>query len=386
MRRILYIHNSADRYGASRSLVRLVRALPRSAWEPVVVVPEDGPLLSDLASAGAETHVARGLGAITRPAVATWRGRFRFGARMLASAAHLARWMRRAQIDLVHTNTGVIVSAGLAARLARRPHVWHVRDWFQEFGGVWPAYARYMCWSADQIIAVSQAVASQFPRSANVAVIHNGFSLGEFALPAPDAAARFRERHGLGSAFVVGCVGRIKAVRKGQEVLVEALARLVAQGRQPRCVIIGSASPGNESHLVALRELVAARALSAQVTLVGELPDVRWAYPALDVLVLPSAQPEPFGGVVMEAMAMGVPVIATAVGGSVEQVAEGQTGLLVPPADPAALAAAIARLMDDPSLRRRMADAGPARIREHFDLGQMVSRLVAVYERVLGGR
>jgi glycosyltransferase involved in cell wall biosynthesis len=386
MKRILYIHNSADRYGASRSLVRLVRALPRPAWQPVVVVPEDGPLLAELASVGAETHVLRGLGVITRPAVATWGARMRFGARTLASAAVLARFMRREKIDLVHTNTGVIVSGGLSARLARRPHVWHVRDWFQEFGGVWPAYARYMRWSADEIVAVSRAVASQFPSAAGVTVIHNGFSLDEFVLPAENAALQFRERHGFGDAFLVGCVGRIKAVRKGQEVLVEALALLAADSRRPRCVIIGAPSPGNESHLVALRQLIEARGLSAQVALIGEIPDTRWAYPALDVLVLPSAQPEPFGGVVMEAMAMGVPVIATAVGGSVEQVAEGQTGLLVPPADPAALAAAIARLMDDPSLRRRMADAGPARIREHFDLGQMVSRLVAVYERVLGGR
>jgi glycosyltransferase involved in cell wall biosynthesis len=219
-----------------------------------------------------------------------------------------------------------------------------------------------------------------------VTVINNGFSLDEFALPASDAAAGFRERHGLGDAFVVGCVGRIKAVRKGQEVLVEALALLAAQGRRPRCVIIGAPSPGNESHLVALRELIEARGLSSQVALIGEIPDARWAYPALDVLVLPSAQPEPFGGVVMEAMAMGVPVIATAVGGSVEQVADGETGLLVPPADPAALAKAIARLMDDPALRRAMASAGPVRIREHFDLGQMVGRIVAVYDRVLGGR
>ena len=385
MKRVLYIHNSADRYGASRSLVRLLRALPRPAWEAVVVLPEDGPLRAELASAGAEIRVMKGLGVITRPAVATWGGRMRFGPRVLRSAAALARLMSRARIDLVHTNTGVIVSAGLAARLARRPHVWHVRDWFQEFQGVWPAYASYMCWSADQIIAVSKAVASQFPASAGVTVINNGFSLDEFALPAPDAAALFRARHGLGDAFVVGCVGRIKAVRKGQEVLVEALALLAAQGRRPRCVIIGAPSPGNETHLVALGELIEARGLSSQVALIGEIPDARWAYPALDVLVLPSAQPEPFGGVVMEAMAMGVPVIATAVGGSVEQVADGETGLLVPAGDPAALAQAIARLMDDPALRRRMAAAGPVRIREHFDLGQMVARIVAVYERVLGG-
>jgi glycosyltransferase involved in cell wall biosynthesis len=384
MKRVLYIHNSADRYGASRSLVRLCRALPRPAWQPVVVVPEDGPLLAELAATGAKTHIVRGLGVITRPAVATWDGRVRFAARALRSAAVLARFIRRERIDLVHTNTGVIVSAGLGARLAGRPHVWHVRDWFQEFGGVWPVYARYMRWSADEIVAVSRAVASQFPSADGVRVIHNGFSLDEFVLPA-SAALEFRERHGFGDAFLVGCVGRIKAVRKGQEVLVEALALLAAEGRRPRCVIIGAPSPGNEAHLVALRQLIEARGLSAQVALIGEIPDARWAYPALDVLVLPSAQPEPFGGVVMEAMAMGVPVIATAVGGSVEQVAEGETGLLVPPGDAPALAAAIARLMDDPSLRRRMAAAGPARIREHFDLGQMVSRLLAVYERVLGG-
>jgi glycosyltransferase involved in cell wall biosynthesis len=115
----------------------------------------------------------------------------------------------------------------------------------------------------------------------------------------------------------------------------------------------------------------------------GEEPDARLVYPALDVLVLPSAQPEPFAGVVMEAMAMGVPVVATRLGGSVDQVDDGVTGLLVAPGDADDLARALARLMDDPALLGRMAEAAPRRIADRFTMGSMMAALHDVYEHAL---
>ncbi len=385
-RRILFVHNVADLYGASRSLLRLVSRLPRDRFTPFVLLPVSGPLQRALEEAGATVELLPDLVILHRALFRTWGERRRLLASVPRSVVALRGRIRALGADLVHTNSAAVVTSGLAARAAGVPHLYHVREWFQEFTRLWPLYSRYLLGTSSFVVAVSGPVAAQFPRSSKVVVVHNGFDLREFELPRAEAARAFRERFGLGDAFVVGCVGRIKLVRKGQEVLVEAVHGLKGRGRRTRCVIVGAPFPGNEQHLSALRRLVAERGLEDDVVFAGEIADVRPAYAAMDVLVLPSAEPEPFGGVVMEAMAMGVPVIATAIGGSVEQVAEGETGFLVPPGDAGALADRIERLIDTPELRQRLAAAGPRRIEERFSLDEMVNRMTALYDAALGGR
>ena len=376
--RLLYVHNSADLYGASRSLTRLFKELDRNRFHPLVVLPEAGPLKVRLEALGVAVVVHPRLSIVTRQAYHSWR-LLLFFVNYPLSVLFLWRLIRRQRIDLVHTNTGVMVSPALAAWLAGVPHLWHIRDWFQEFRSVWGLYSRYITWFSRRVLAVSEAIAGQFPDRRKVQVLHNGFTLEEFAMPRDRCRAEFRERFGLGSDFVVGCVGRIKLVRKGQEVLIQAAGQLHQLGRSARYLIVGSCFPGNEGHLLELQRLVHEFGLDGRVVFTGELADPRPAYAAMDVFVLPSVQPEPFGGVVMEAMAMGLPVIATRVGGSLDQVAEGETGFLVPPGDPAALAAKLQTLMDDPSLRERMSRAGPVRIERHFLLADMVRKLERLY-------
>ena len=376
--RILYVHNSADIYGASRSLLRLLPRLDRARFTPIVLLPEDGPLRARIADLGVEVLLHPGLSVITRPVFRSWRIVL-FLLNFPLSVLFIARLIRRREVAVVHTNSGVIVSPGLAAKIAGARHLWHIRDWFQEFRGFWPYFARYIVWSSEKIIAVSRAIAGQFADQGKITVIKNGFAMEEFDVDKPRLRSDFRAKLGLGDAFVVGCVGRIKFVRKGQEILVQAAASLEAQGIPAKILIVGTAFPGNELHLVRLRALVTELKLDHCVVWAGEMSDPRPAYAAMDVLVLPSAQPEPFGGVVMEGMAMGVPVIATNIGGSTEQVAEGITGFLVPPSNPAALVEKIAILFRDPALRARMSAAGPVRIAESFSIDDMVRKFERLY-------
>ena len=123
--------------------------------------------------------------------------------------------------------------------------------------------------------------------------------------------------------------------------------------------------------------------LEKAVVFAGELSDPRPAYAALDIFVLPSAQPEPFGGVVLEAMALERPVIATAIGGSSEQVVPEKTGFLIPPADPHALAEKLRTLLTDPALRDRMGRAGRERIAKDLCLDRTVEGITAIYRQAL---
>lgn len=376
--RILYVHHNPDLYGASRSLLRLVRALDRSRFEPVVAVPEGGPLCALLEAEGAEVVIEPSLSIVTR-SVRPWRRLVPFLLGVPLSALALRRLVRRLRIDLVHANTGVVVSSGLAARLAGVPHVWHIRDSFHEFPALWRFYSRYVLATSRRVIAVSAAMAAQFGGDPRVTVIPNGVAPSE--LPRPDAAEvdAFRRRHRLEGALVVGCVGRIKLVRKGQERLLAAAALLRQRGHRPRFLFVGAPYRGNEAHLASLEELRDRLDLRDEVVFVGELDDPRRAYAVMDVFVLPSAQPEPFAGVVLEAMAMSLPVVATRCGGSAEQIVDGVTGVLVDPADPEALAGGIEPLLRDESLRRRMGAAGLERVARCFSPGRMAERIQGVY-------
>ena len=381
-RRVLYLHNSADIYGASRSLVRLLGVLDRKKFEPLALLPSEGPLAEQLRALPVRVIIFPALSVIDRAVFKSWRLPF-FLLGIPRSVLGLRAILRRERIDLVHTNTGVILSPGPAARLAGVPHVWHIRDWFQEFAGFWRFYEKWMRAFSTRIVAVSGPIAGQFTDRAKVRVIHNGFDAEEFTLGEAGAGAEFREKYALGEGAVVGCVGRIKLQRKGQEIFLQAAGLLKARGVRAKWLVVGAPFPGNESHLEALHEIVREHGLSEDAVFTGELKDPRPAYAAMSIFVLPSAQPEPFGGVVMEAMCMGLPVIATNIGGSTEQVADGESGWLIPPNDPAALADKLETLLRDEALRKRFGEAGRRRIAERFTLNGMVEKIIAVYDECL---
>jgi glycosyltransferase involved in cell wall biosynthesis len=379
LKNILLVHNSADIYGASRSLLRLAQRLDRSRFTPIVLLPEKGPLQKLLADSGIEVLVFPRLRVITRPVLRSpslvpWLLGF------VPSAQALARLAREKNIALIHTNTGVICNSALAARFAGIPHIWHIRDWFQEFGPLWKPYSRYILALSQKVLCVSRAIAGQFPPSPKIEVLNNGIDLSEFPPITPQERHEARKSFGFSeSDLVAGTVGRLKFFRKGQEFLIQAAAQLQAQGKPVKLLLAGGPAPGAEDHFERMRQLADQLGLADRVVFTGELANTRPAYAAMDIFVLPSAQPEPFGGVVMEAMSLGLPVIGTNIGGTPDQIAEGETGLLVPPADPEALTTALLRLVENPTLRDSLAQAARPRIQTRFPISETIRHIEESY-------
>src|SRR5579884_2763839 len=206
---ILIAHNTADLYGASRSMLRMVCGLIKEPHAVTIVLPEDGPLVGELRRSGATVVIHPSLFLITRGmlrepwriALAPW------------SVVFLMWLILRRRIALVHTNTALILSPAIAAMLARTPHVWHIREFFSEFPAIWPLHQRLMYFLSRRIIAVSQAVAGQFAAGLRdrVAVIHDGFPPEEFDGVTPDRVAAFRRAWAIDDdAPLIGVVGRIK--------------------------------------------------------------------------------------------------------------------------------------------------------------------------------
>ncbi len=386
--RILFLHGVSDFYGASRCLVRLAAALKKDGHSVVVWVPEFGPLCPMLEAVGAVCEVAPELNAISRTKYSRKRSVLQYWTENALSAVSLARKIRAFRPDLVHTNTCLLPSAGLAARLSGAPHLWHVREWFGEFPRAWSFYQWYIQFCADRVICVSQSIADQFHPAlrTNLRVLYDGFPASEFEAVTAERARAFRTAFGLEGCLAVGLVGRIKWKRKGQDIFLRAVSLLPKNKPEARFLCIGSPFPGNEEHLIALQKLAEELSVTREWIVTGDVKDNLGAIAALDVLVHPAAQPEPFSGAVVEAMALGKPVIGTNLGGTPEQIENNVTGFLVPPDDPPALASSIQTLLQDQSMRLAMGARGRERYQKYFSWDPFYQSILAEYARITKGK
>jgi glycosyltransferase involved in cell wall biosynthesis len=277
---------------------------------------------------------------------------------------------RRHRPDVVHThNTKPHLLATPAARLASVPVVVQTRHG-QPFGTSRRRYGAFKLLSllTDKVVCVS-ADSERLTATAGVprrrlGTILNGIDLSKFRYhgPIPDGPAL--------------CVARLSP-EKGVATLIEAAALLAKRRPAFRLHIAGGGTCMGD-----LAGMVERHAIGANVRLLGERPDVPALLGGASLFVLPSLT-EGVSLTLLEAMASGLPVVATAVGGTPEVVDDGRTGLLVPASDPAAMADAIERVLDEPDRAHAMGLAGRARVESHFDVHEMVRRYEDLYLRCL---
>ena len=342
-------------------------------WTPIVVLPAEGPLAGLLRDAGVEVRI-HPLAVLRRRSLSA-SGVLRLAPALRRDQRMLTELCEERGVDLVHSNTSVIL-----ARPREIPHVIHVREIYTgalgRGTGLGWARLRGRLMESDALVCVSNAVARQFPPGA-AEVVHDGL--------ARDAvrAERVQARAELGlpaDAFVIALLGRI-ADWKGQDVLARALCRADLTDDIEAVGLIagdGYGDPAPERALAALRDSLG---LGDRLVMAGFI-DADQALGAADAVAVPSTRPDPFPNSALEAAAAGVPIVAASHGGLPEIVRDGETGLLVPPGDAAALARALRSLADDPERRRVMGELAAADARERFDPKRMLGEMAAVYERV----
>lgn len=332
-RSILIIHPIAERGGSDYCLLRMVRTLIPDGWTCHIVTPSPSPLASEFLEAGASLHVVP-MKRITRSAsLGYW---IRYAAAWPMSVSRLVRLVRRTDSHIVASNSLHSWYGWAVAALTRRPHVWHAREIVVQS----PAalhLERWLCRHfATVVVAASQPVADQF-ENANVVVVHDVPDSNEFS---PANAGRFRSQIPVNDGVpLVGAAGRIDTW-KGFEVLLEAIPLMQESRPDIHVVIAGGAVEGKEAFAASLAQR--AKSLN-KVHWLGERHDMPELLADLDVFVLASTEPEPFASVMAEALASGVPVVATNHGGSPEMLApfSSTASRLVPPRDAGALARAV---------------------------------------------
>jgi glycosyltransferase involved in cell wall biosynthesis len=257
-------------------------------------------------------------------------------------------------------------------------------------GGPYPALDRQVLRRVDRVIAVSQAVASDLAaagvRPDRLICIPSGVAFDRLAQPAPGAL-----RRQLGLSAETPLIGMIATLerKKAQDVLIAAMPRLLTALPAAHLVLIGadhaatSEVPG--AYTAELHQLASNLQVDHRVHFLGFQPQAGRLMVDLDVAVLCSRR-EALGLAAVEALALGVPLVATAVEGLREVVTAGATGLLVPPDDPAALAGAIIDLLTDRARARQLAQRGRADVRERYDAGRLALRNLEVYQSLLSSR
>jgi glycosyltransferase involved in cell wall biosynthesis len=413
--RVLFLGHTAKLGGGEIALLNLVRQLDRQKVEPVVLLGADGPL-ADRLRRYAETHVlplASNVSGARKDSLGIKsllcvREIFE----LMAYIRQLSQFIVANHIDVVHTNSlKADIMGGLAGRLSSRPVVWHVRDRIADdylpklvvrvFRGLCKILPSYVVANSYATLGTlhlprpkshlpllksrlpkseDTSVADKRETSARVryAVVHDGTDIQTTSHHPIHHKSRDTK------LFRIGLIGRISPW-KGQHVFLQAAALVHKYFPDARFVIIGSALFGEDKYEADVRRLPGELGIEGVVSFSGFVSDVQSAIANLDLIVHASTSGEPFGQVIIEGMAMGKPVVATNGGGVPEIVEDGNTGILVPMGDAAAMADAICELADDPARARAMGRRGKRRVQEHFTLEQVARKIEAVYQFLCAG-
>lgn len=362
---ILLIGDSLNLGGTEGQFTEVACRLDRSRWDVhVSCLKAEGPLQAKLDAAGVQVWSC-GRGSFKSP-------------RFLAAVWGLVRYLRVHRIELVHCFDFYSNVLGvLAARLAAVPAIIASQ---RSLGDMWSRgqnQAQKVALRLATVVLVNadairrRLVSGRIVPSGRVILIRNGVDLIRFC-PIP------RVKNSV-SPFVIGTVANLRP-EKGLDDLVRAALLVVQRVPMARFKIWG-----NGIHRPRLESLARDLGLNHVICFAGHTASIPDVLRDFQIFVLSPRMNEGFSNALLEAMAVGLPVVASRVGGNVELVEHEKTGLLVPPGDPAALAKAIIRLNEDPALALKLGDEGRERVRAEFGIQRMITQIEALYDRVLAG-
>jgi glycosyltransferase involved in cell wall biosynthesis len=365
--KVLHIISSGGMYGAEAVILNLSRTLREGGHASALGV------FANSANPNLQLHEAAAKEGIESSLLAC---KGQFDSATMGAIRELAA---RAKADVIHAHGyKADIYEYLALRRAGAPlvstcHTWYDTDRMLLLYGM---ADRFVLRSYTRVVAVSEEVRQRLlkagVREDRIRMVRNGIDLRPFR----EASASLRSELGVDGALIVGLVGRL-AWEKGVDVFVRAAARVLAQMPEARFVVVGE-GPDREK----LQRLVEELKVGDGVRMLGRREDMPGVYASLDVMVSSSRQ-EGLPMAILEGMASGLPLVATAVGEVPTVVKDDRTGVLVPPDDAEALAAAIAGLLRDPERRRRLGAAARQLMEDEYSAERMTADYLRVYDEAI---
>lgn len=393
---ILILDGTKSFGGAIQSLSNLLRALDKEQFEPILVTGQSPEFIEEHFDCSWYNFVPKHSwenNFVYRKIAANRVFSFRLLRKFLKLSIFLY-WVafvtipaaviyfklgRKHRVALVHLNNifGSQLAGILAAKFLGVPCVAHLRD----FEAVDP-FTRFYARLIDHHVAISGAVRDNLRQlgvpDERITVVHDALDLADFK-PAADVGY-LAEEFGLAPGQpTFGIFGRV-VEWKGIREFILAVREVLENIPEARGFIVGGHSDGNENFLLDMQQFASDLGLKGKVVFTGYRKDVSAMMGMMSVIVHASIRPEPFGMVLIEAMAMGKPVVATKAGGALDIVVDGETGLLVEMGDVKALGQAVSALLGRHKLQRTMGLAGRARVEQQFTSSRYACQMATIYQ------
>lgn len=380
---ILYIHHTSKISGAEMSLFNLLINLAKDQFKSIVICPSLGPYVDKLKQHGIRVKIFR-IRRLKRSLNPLFYILSLFS--LISFTIKLIGFIKRERISLVHANSfiaGIYGSPG--ARLTNIPIIWHIRDIIR------PRWvSRFLTFVAgklaSQIIVVSNATGAEFTQRGKkldkTVTIYNGIDLDEFN---PNISGiKIKKEFGLNCRTpIIGILGQL-APGKGHKVFIKAARKILKYFPTAKFLIVGDIVYHHEKrYRRKLKEMVANLSLTNNIVFTGFRNDVPEIMSSLDVLVHTSIMPDSLPRVLLEAMALGKPIVATNVGGVPEIIEDGKTGILVSPDNADAVAEAVVTLLQDKERAKQMGLAGRQRVEQNFSIEKHIERVQGLYTELL---
>lgn len=376
---ILYASRGGDPYGAKHSLLSLIEGLDRSQFRPLLICPAAGVFSEKVEALGVPVQILPIEDFIftSNPLLL-----FRQAWRLWTNVFTLMRLLRHDKIDLVHVNCFKVGPPyAIAARMLGIPCVWHIREILVTSPFRKKVLVEMIRSLPNRVIAVSEACAAQFQRGeqddGKIHVVYNGIDGSAFRAQADGQAIRAE----LGLApdtRLVGCVGQL-IPWKGQDDFLRVAAKVLSALPEARFLIVGREAGSQQAFRASLEESAFTLGIGDQVIFTGFRQDTPSLIASMDVFLHCAVQPDPLPRVILEAMALGKPAVATDTGGIPEMIDDGTTGILAAPRDVGALAEGTISLLSDRDLAHRMGEAARERLEQRFTITQHVDAVTRLY-------
>lgn len=375
--KVLFVHSSSELYGSDRSLLNIIRGIDKTKYEVHVILPCEGPLCVELRQIS-DVELTIFDVAVLRRKNLNIHGIFVFLVNLICSVKYIEKYIKNNYIDIVDTNTAVVFPGAIAARRMKKKSVWHIREIIKnKFEN--KVISVIMNLFSDIIVANSKSTAQslQVPKD-KIRIVYNAVNTGEL-LGVSKSTSKSINVHP-----IVGMAGRINRW-KGQKLFVDAASEVHDRYPDVEFWIAGDTYAGEEYLRTDLTEYIHDRSLENKVKLLGQVKNMNDFYQKIDIFVLPSIKPEPFGLVILEAMEHKIPVIATNHGGPTEIIKNGETGFLVDYNSSEMMAKTIEMLIEKPLMRKSIGENSFRYAQQNFSVDVMIKKIEAIFSDLYKG-
>lgn len=388
MKTILVIHQSAELYGSDKTMLYFLSELDKTKYLPIIVLPFDGPLKIELEKNNIKVVIAPVLKLYRK--MFTPKNIFKFIKEYYKGIKILNALNKEYKFDLVYTHTLAVLIGILFAKKRNIKHLWHVQEIIAKpkiFNFLFKKILSLDCNHKvvyDSIATMNFWIENNLKLTEKSEAVWNGIETKNSKSFTDAELNEVRENYffATDNEIVIALVGRINSW-KGQQLLLQSFKTLIEKYKHIKLVYLGSAPPNQPIFETELRNKIKVYDLESNVILIPFQKEIEKFWNSIDIAVVPSTEPEPFGMVVIEAMLAKKPVIASNHGGPTEIVVENETGLLFEPNNHNSLSAALEKLIKDEQLRKLYGANGFKRVHNTFSLENHVNHFEKIFEELL---